>query len=566
MPASIFIALVWLLPNHQLPWFSFHHEMAMALVVALMAIVIGWQTRWLVIVPSVAIGILMLALIPFVHYAGGLITKHGLAVTGSLYLFVFFVALVIGCSSHAAKSNVFWRLIFSAIALAALLNVAVQLIQWRGLYDSNFLSFVGFWASWAADSHRPSGNLLQPNQLATLLVWGAISLLWLNYAKQVRWWLTLIALMPLAFGMVLTQSRAGILELLLLLPLAIWVLPPGGRRRTILVISCIALAVIIGVAWMPALMNAWIGEEVFRPRAMGMAQDRLAVFKIFAYALIQSPWVGYGFGNLGSAFLAAAVEHPEWYFGGFALHSHNLFLDYLLWFGLPLGGALVVASVWIFARAVSQARKIEGGFFYLAMVSAVAVHSMVELPHQYLYFLVPSGLFLGYLSKPSIVLNAIAKIHKGVWLAAGSVGLILAFVIAQEYLTVQSRYTEWRFENERIGNRLGKHADDLIILQHFADELALYNTKFDKKIDISTQEWVLDTAVASNSAPAIFDLIVMLALNDRQRDARVWMHRLNAISGPGAWGAVDRLWRKRQVEHPALSGMDWPPLPHRATY
>lgn len=566
LPASVLIALVWLLPNHHVPWLAFHHDVAMAAVIALMAIVIGWQTRWDMRIPWVAVGVVFLALVPFAQYVGGLLPKHGIALTGSLYLVVFFAAIVIGCSSQAAKTNIFWRLIFSSIALAALLNVAIQLIQWRGSYNSDFLSLVGFWISKAADHNRPSGSLLQPNLLATLLVWGAIAILWLHRVRQVRLWLTLIALIPLGFGIALTQSRAGMLEILVLLPLSILVLPASQRKKNFLIILCFAAAVITSVFLMPAVVNAWSGAEAIRPRDISMAQDRLAIFKIFAYALTQSPWQGFGFGNLGTAFLIAATDHPEWYFGGFALHTHNLFLDYLLWFGLPLGIALIMISLWVFKNAVSYAKLTEDGFFFLAMVTVLGVHSMVELPHQYLYFLAPAGLFLGYLSKPVAAVKTGFRSQKAIWVGAGSVGLFFSAVITVEYLTVQARYTEWRFENERIGTKLGLHADGLVFLQHFADELSLYNTKFDRTLDLQTQEWVLDTVQASNSAPAYFNVAVMLALNGREADALVWMHRLNAISNRDAWVTIDRLWRERQRHHPELSGLEWPALSDRISY
>lgn len=566
VPAALLMALVWLLPNHHLPWLSYHHEMWMALVIVVAAALIGWQTRWRLQVPGVALAVLLLALVPLAQYAVGLLTKHGAATVASFYLLVFFGALVIGCSSHDAKSNIFWRVVFAAIAVAALLNVAVQLVQWQALYDANYLSFIGFWISKAADPSRPYGSLMQPNQLATLLVWGFVAVLWLFWVRQIRLFVLLMALPALAFGLSLTQSRAGMLELLVLSLLAVWIPPAGQRRKTWLIVAGFTAAVISMVVVMPSLVGAWSDVAPVKPRNLGMVQDRLRDFQIFAYAVEQSPWWGYGFGNLGPAFMAAAAEHPDWYVGRFTLHSHNLFLDYVLWFGVPLGLALVAASLWLVYHLMNQARRIEGGFFYLAMVMALGVHAMVELPHQYLHFLAPVGLFVGYLASPAVVVNARFQIQKTVWMVAGLVGLSVSAVVATDYLKVQERYTEWRFENERIGNKLGLHADDLKLLQQFADELAFYNTRFHQKVDPATQQWLVDTALAANSAPAFFDLTVMLAINGRRAEAIEWMHKLNAVNGPGEWRVIDRLWRQLQTAHPELQGLDWVPLPERKRY
>jgi O-antigen ligase len=566
VPAALLMALAWLLPNHQPPWLSFHHEIWMAAIIVMAAVLIGWQTRWRVQIPAVAVLVLCLALVPFAQYGAGLLTKHGAATVASFYLLLFFAALVIGCSAHDAKSNVFWRLVFVAIAVGALLNVAAQLIQWQRLYNPDYTSFIGFWISGAADPSRPFGSLMQPNHLATFLVWGLVALLWLYQVGEVRWPVLALALPALAFGVSLTQSRAGMLELLVLTLLAAWIPPSGQRKKALLLVGGFTAAVIVLVVAMPTLTSALGDAEPIKPRNLGMVQDRLKDFQIFAHALAQAPWFGYGLGNLGPAFLSAAVEHPDWYVGRFTLHSHNLFFDFLLWFGLPLGLLLIVASLGLFFQIVRNAKQVEHGYFYLAMVMALAVHAMVELPHQYLHFLAPVGLFMGYLVKPVTVVAASFRIQKLIWIVAGLVGVTLTSIVALDYLKVQERYTEWRFENERVGNKLGLHADDLMLLQHFADELAFYNTRFHKKLDPETQRWLTDTALAANTAPAFFDLTVMLAINGRTAEAQGWMHKLNAINSQKEWVVVDRLWRELQEHHSELQGLDWPPLPQRQGY
>lgn len=538
----------------------------MALVIVIAALLIGWQTRWVIRFPAVAVVVLLLAAVPFVQLTLGMLTKHAAAMIGSFYLLVLFAAIVIGCSSRDAKSNIFWRVIYSAIAVAALLNVAIQLVQWQAFYDSNYLTLIGFWISKAADPTRPSGSLLQPNQLATLFVWGSISILWLHHVGQIRAWIVFLAMASLAFGVYLTQSRAGMLELLLLSALAYWVPPAEAKRRAFLLMSGFTVAVVGLVLVMPVLAHMVADSGPVKPRNLGMVQDRLGDFKIFLYALEKSPWLGYGFGNLGPAFMAAASEHPSWYVGRLTLHSHNLFLDYLLWFGIPLGGVLIVASIAVYYKIATQARRLKDGYFFFAMVTALGVHAMVELPHQYLYFLAPAGLFLGYLSTPLSNVEYSVRLRKSLWLVAGFAGLFFVVLISLEYLRVQERYTEWRYENERVGKKLGLHLDKMILLQNFADELAFYNTRFHKQVDPDTQQWLIDTAIAANTAPGFFDLTVMLALNGRKSEAREWMLRLNAVNSPREWKVIDNLWRELQAKHAELADLDWPPLPSRKSY
>ncbi len=44
--AAVALSLVWLMPNHQLPWSAMHHELTMAVMLGLMSVVLAWQTRW----------------------------------------------------------------------------------------------------------------------------------------------------------------------------------------------------------------------------------------------------------------------------------------------------------------------------------------------------------------------------------------------------------------------------------------------------------------------------------------------------------------------------------------
>lgn len=92
--AVLVLSLIWTVPNHQLPWNAFHHEVAMAVALGLMAIVVAWQTRWRVPL-SAFVGVLgLLILVPWGQWLGGLMPKAGTAAVSSAYVAAVLVAFL----------------------------------------------------------------------------------------------------------------------------------------------------------------------------------------------------------------------------------------------------------------------------------------------------------------------------------------------------------------------------------------------------------------------------------------------------------------------------------------
>jgi hypothetical protein len=173
------LALGWLLPNHHWPWPAFHTDawVAAAMLIMLwLVLVLHGQRLQVSAVSVVAFG---LALIPLLQWTGGQISLLGDAVVSSAYLFGFALAVVLGevVARRDASQATAW--IWLAVALAALISVAIQLNQWTGGTEGD--TPLDIWVMYLQPGMRPYGNLGQPNQLATLLVWGVIALLW-------GWW------------------------------------------------------------------------------------------------------------------------------------------------------------------------------------------------------------------------------------------------------------------------------------------------------------------------------------------------------------------------------------------
>ena len=106
-------------------------------------------------------------------------------------------------------------------------------------------------------------------------------------------------------------------------------------------------------------------------------------------------WFGWGLLDYGSVFfLSGAAEKV----GIIMVHSHNLFLQFVFAFGLPITAvffALISVVLW---RARGQMLTPDG-FFPFVIIGCIFIHSQVEFPLWYTYFLLPTFFCLGWLGR-----------------------------------------------------------------------------------------------------------------------------------------------------------------------
>ncbi len=110
-------------------------------------------------------------------------------------------------------------------------------------------------------------------------------------------------------------------------------------------------------------------------------------------AIRLSPWVGYGWLQGQTAQAAAALTKPGLEYSSYA---HNLVLDLMVWNGVPW--ACCSQACWRGGTS-GAGLKANGAAdsFRFGVLTVFAVHSMLEYPFAYTYFLVPVALLAGQL-------------------------------------------------------------------------------------------------------------------------------------------------------------------------
>lgn len=555
--AVVLLALVWLAPNHQPPWGSFHHELLMAVALIAISVIVVWQTRWSMPISTFAVFVLLAALIPWFQWLTGLLPKSGTALVSSSYVVALALAITIGHASSKQPAHRFFFILFSALALASFLNVPIQVIQWYQWYEHNVDSLLMLLVTPINASQRPSGMILQPNQLATIQVWGLIGFTWLRYKRLITIPFLLVGFSVISFGVGLTQSRAGMLEMLVVSGLLIFALRTSPRRDIVLTW---VIAIVLLVIWSLnfVMVAEWLGvRSTAVARLSAIDGARIDAWRAFWAAIVERPWTGYGITDVGYAYVTNALKHPEIYIGQRFAHAHNVLLDLMLWVGLPLAILISAAFVfWLIRRILALPMESES-VFPLAVVVALGVHAMLELPHHFLYFVVPAGFCIGWLCNARNV-QPVLILPRGTWGAAGALVAVVVVPIAMDYFPYQERYTEWRFENQRVGKRPDIEVHKPIVLNQIHDELKLYRLPLGANMSDEELRWIEDTARSVNSPPAYFAAAKAHALAGRREEAQLWMMRFNAIMDPEGVQQMKGIWLKNQVRYTELADLPWP--------
>lgn len=313
----------------------------------------------------------------------------------------------------AAAEALCWGLL-----VTGLLSVAISLVQVfaPGLADGDVIARSGVVGS-------AVGNLRQPNHLASLMMWAAIAAVFVTEKRGWRW-----ALPPLLFAfvftIVLSASRTGFIGIGMLV---VWGLVDRRLSRSAR-LSLFATTLMLAASWW--LMAHWAAESGHAFRGTSRLAEgagspsRLAILRDAWALTLANPWLGVGWGEFNFAWsLTPFPTRPIAFFD----HTHNIASQLAVELGLPWAGAVLALLLWALIKAWNGAagdgedaplRRAA-----LMMVLAIALHSLLEYPLWYAYFLLPACFALGLAlpapdaARPATSLPGIAL---GALLVAGS--------------------------------------------------------------------------------------------------------------------------------------------------
>jgi hypothetical protein len=266
------------------------------------------------------------------------------------------------------------------------------------------------------------------------------------------------------------------------------------------------------------------------------------------------PWTGYGWNQTFSAISVGSLAHPS---GLVATYAHNLLLDVLAWNGLPIGLVLIGMGAYWFCSRLYRVTGISGTYA-MACLLPITLHSMVELPFAYAYFLLAAGLLMG------VVEASIATAREGqtrrVWIGlALFTWIIIGAAIAHEYLLIEEDVRVTRFENLRVGVTAESYKPPrILLLTHMA---ALQRATRQQPSPHMTERQLLEMRHAVVRFPnggMALRYAMALGMNGDPSGARDMMALIRALYGESYFANAKDIWSDQASRHPDLAAIKLP--------
>ena len=434
------VLLAWLLPNRSPPWTVFYNELWMALALLPLAVWLGLRSRAPLRVPMAAVVVAVFAAVPLLQWSAGLVHYLGDASLAAMYLLGLALCIAVGARWRDVAASAAAPWVFITLMWAAVLSTHLALLQWLRLVTLGVL-LADLPIGW-----RPTGNISQANHLASLVFLGLVSIWALHLRGLVRASVAWLAAAYLLFGMAMTQSRTGWVEIALLAAAAlIWPQRLHSRRIAWGLLSLLATFVALVLLW-PTLSQALLLDGGLSLGGQAQGGRRPALWLAMFEAVLTSPWAGYGWTQLVLAQQQLALTP-----GGAAplqltfTYAHNLWLDLLLWNGVPLGLlACALIAVWF----VLQARRVQSSDDSLLFIALLGLmlHAQFEFPHAYAYFLLPAGVMAGLLPRGRVDVGVARGAALALLLVAGAAMAALT----RDYIAAEEAWQRVRMLAARI--------------------------------------------------------------------------------------------------------------------
>jgi O-antigen ligase len=401
------IGLMLVLPflgyHHLLPIPSFYNEwIAAALGLAALALFLRdrhWQDMEFPVVALIPLGLVVVLLIQ-IPTDKIVFPEHNILGASYLLWATLLMMLARGVSRELGLAEVVDTLA-CFLLLGGILNAGIAVFQQFGI--NSFLDAVII-----KKARVPFANLAQPNHFSDYIALALGSLLFLlakrrlhigtgvavgcsllyvlSFSGSRSSWLYVVAMAGLSLLFFLANRQAGNRRLLI----AGLLLLPG--------FALIQFLAPISIQFLSPIANA---TPVITPtdnlfNLAGSKSDRIAIWLEAWQMFLQAPLLGVGFGEFVWHHFLFSEQAPAVIRGGLYNHAHNIVMQVLAELGLPAALLLVGGIFAWLVRFLKAAAYTLEEWWLLALSSVLAIHSMLEYPLWYTYFLGVAAILLGF--------------------------------------------------------------------------------------------------------------------------------------------------------------------------
>ncbi len=418
----IFVGLMWLLPflyyRHANPLTTFYQEWGAAVLgLCAMPLLVTrryWQQPEIPRIILLPIGFMLLVLVQF---AVGKIGYFSQTLLFTLYL--LWAALLIMLGQRLREELGLPAL---ATALAAFLLLGAELSTLVGvLQHFHWRSFLDPVVS-VKTSLAVFGNMGQPNHFANYISLGLISLGLLHGRWKLRAWqsalLTGLFAAPMLFVLVLSGSRSAWLYLLFMAGLAYFWQRRDKSNRPLLYYSLLLLLgfglmnFVVQIPWLSGdhgsvttlnrMVEAAAGlegggsSEAAGDASVTERSIRLHIWYEAWLIFTQFPLLGAGFGQFGWQHFLLGPSLHNISITGLYNNAHNLVMQTAAEMGLS-GLLILFGTLTLWVRQIRNVPHTVYHWWGGSLLAVLAIHSLLEYPLWYAYFLGVAALTLGIL-------------------------------------------------------------------------------------------------------------------------------------------------------------------------
>lgn len=516
--AGILLALAWLSPYHYMPWLTFSSEMFT--YASLFCLLAYYWDRALKI-PQMQWLWFAIALIPLGQWCFGIELYFSKALLSSCYLFGFGAATVLGVnlSREVGSEKILKGLSFVSF-IVGVISACIALCQWFG-WDK------GLWGVMPLRGDRVYANFAQPNNMATFLLMSLMGAWYLFEKKAISKFVSLFGCILIIFVIALSQSRTPWIASCILTAYILFKYEKDTyrlRRKGVLLWPIFYILCLLSLPYISASFIhdgvAHIGVSNVIERA-STSHARLGIWAQMLYAIREQPWFGYGWNQTSVAQIMGAnfISHDER-----TNSAHNIILELLVWNGVILGSLIIAyLSYWIFK--LNQAVKTKETLIATLMVIPVFVHSMLEFPQNYAYFLFPVGFLLGLIQseiKEGKCITLTSSVNTGILVAS----ILLYGLIWRDYDNAVQTLAESRQHAESGVFKQPKN--NIILLTEYRSRAQWYYLNRFSYVDQQQLNEIRKVVLVSPTNYDLFKYAQLLAFNGQTQQA---MRQLLYIDG-----------------------------------
>lgn len=393
------LGISYLIPLHFNPWLTFLSEI---LVFSSCIFLFLAFFKEKIILPKILIPLFLLSFLPLFQYFFGQVYFFSHAIINTTYLITLFLIIVIVfniVNKSECEKNYFFIKINQMFVVIGLVNTFLAIYQWLNLdFNTSLVT--------SLEGSRPFANFAQPNNMATFQIIAFLGLIYLYLKQRVNFYLFFILTITFIFSIALTQSRTAVVALISLLLVLIFFRKIAYTK----VLFYYFFSVFIYLLFSIYLVNiSNFIAKIFELNIVNISSSvergvsssgRIDFWIQMYYAILDRPWFGYGWNQTALAQYQNMEKYP---IGVWITSSHNLLVDIIVWCGIPIGISFILYFIYIIFSSILKIKKIEE-LFAFCMIVTLLVHSMLEYPLHYAYFLIPFGIFIAIIlsANPSL--------------------------------------------------------------------------------------------------------------------------------------------------------------------